>query len=139
MVMSLITGIISGIISGWLVTEYYRKIDQRKEEREKRLQYYDMFNWYLNELIAETNIAEKMKEDEKYTEIYRMLRKRTDYVEKIYSVINESAKQTFQRIEQKFSGIEKEINNKNISIADIKKEIRNIQIMMLEVVAINMN
>lgn len=34
-VMSLTTGIISGIVSGWLVTEYYRKVDKRKEEREK--------------------------------------------------------------------------------------------------------
>ena len=30
-VMSLTTGIISGIVSGWLVTEYYRKVDKRKE------------------------------------------------------------------------------------------------------------
>ena len=35
-VMSLTTGIISGIVSGWLVTEYYRKVDKRKEEREKQ-------------------------------------------------------------------------------------------------------
>ena len=60
-VMSLTTGIISGIVSGWLVTEYYRKVDKRKEEREKRSQYYDIFTWYLNELMAEINIAEKMK------------------------------------------------------------------------------
>lgn len=137
-VMSLTTGIISGIVSGWLVTEYYRKVDKRKEEREKRSQYYDIFTWYLNELMAEINIAEKMKE-EKYTEIYRMLGKKADYIERMYSVINESSKQTFQQIEQIFFRMQKGIENENISVLDIKKEVRNIQIKMLEVMAINMN
>lgn len=138
-VMSLTTGIISGIVSGWLVTEYYRKVDKRKEEREKRSQYYDIFTWYLNELMAEINIAEKMKEEEKYTEIYRMLGKKADYIERMYSVINESSKQTFRQIEQIFFRIQKGIENENISVSDIKKEVRNIQIKMLEIMAINMN
>ena len=57
----------------------------------------------------------------------------------MYSVINESSKQTFQQIEQIFFRIQKGIENENISVSDIKKEVRNIQIKMLEVMAINMN
>lgn len=57
----------------------------------------------------------------------------------MYSVINESSKQTFQQIEQIFFRMQKGIENENISVSDIKKEVRNIQIKMLEVIAINMN
>ena len=57
----------------------------------------------------------------------------------MYSVINESSKQTFRQIEQIFFRIQKGIENENISVSDIKKEVRNIQIKMLEIMAINMN
>lgn len=135
-IISLLTGIISGLLSGWIVTKYFRNVDSKNEISKNKSKCIDAFTEYLNELEAETKLAEKNKD---YSEIYRLIKKRSVYLFELYSVLGETAQEKLRDVESKLCNIEEGIEKKTTTPSNIKTEIRSILIIMLEIIAKSMS
>ena len=134
-IISFVIGLATGVISSYFVTQYFRKVDEKNKAIETKSKHLNDFTDYLTELMAEAKTAE---EDGDYTELKRLIRKKTPYLFNIYSVLGENAAETFYIVESKLHSIEQDLSDNSLPINDIRTELTNISISMLPVFAASM-
>lgn len=134
--VSLATGIVSGLLSGCIVTNYFRKVDKEKEEKENRSKQFDKFTKYISKLISEAELAEKTGD---YNNLQRLIARRTDYTLEVYSVLGEFAADSFRSIENKLHTIEQGVKNNSLDVKEIRAGLISIFPNMLGIISLSMS
>lgn len=132
MIISFVIGMITGCVTGVLVTNYYRKKDQKESKNEKTNKEFSIFMNYLEDILTEVEIIRK-NPHHTYVELERLIKKKNIRYKVLPGIFGGNDTVELKKIIQILLNFERMIDNKNIDLDKIQEGLKEISMLMIQV------